>query len=72
MEAHRVESVVESKGRVLLENLPFEEGKTVEIIILEANEKGVVIKPNPIKGSLLKYDNPFEPACPPEDWEALR
>jgi len=55
-----------------LENLPFEEGKTVEIIILEANEKGVVIKPNPIKGSLLKYDNPFEPACPPEDWEALR
>lgn len=72
MEAHRVESVVEPNGRVLLENLPFEEGKTVEIIVLETNEKETVFQKNPIKGALLKYDNPFEPACPPEDWEALQ
>ncbi len=26
--------------------------------------------PNLLKGSVLRYDDPFGPACPPEDWEA--
>lgn len=25
--------------------------------------------PDLLKGSVLRYDDPFEPACPPEDWE---
>ena len=27
--------------------------------------------PDLLKGSVLRYDDPFGPACPPEDWEAL-
>ena len=28
--------------------------------------------PNPLRGSVLRYDDPFEPAVPLEDWNALR
>ena len=27
--------------------------------------------PDLLKGSVLYYKDPFGPACPPEDWEAL-
>ncbi|MBV9868338.1 MAG: hypothetical protein JO316_23535 [Abitibacteriaceae bacterium] len=27
---------------------------------------------NPLKGSVLHYDDPFEPAVPIEDWEVLQ
>ena len=26
--------------------------------------------PNLLENSVLQYDDPFGPACPPEDWEA--
>ena len=72
MEAVRIEAKVQSNGRVILNDLPFEEGKDVEIIVFETNGKQTEPKSNPLKGSVLKYDDPFEPAVPIEDWEALR
>lgn len=70
MEAVRVKATIQPNGRIVLENLPFVAGDKVEIIILEAN--GDIPHPtaNPLKGTLLKYDDPFEPAVPIEDWEA--
>jgi hypothetical protein len=70
METLRVEKVIQQNGTVVLENLPFDEGETVEIIILKPNaenEKGRY----PLRGTNYKYENPFEPAVAPEDWEAL-
>ena len=29
-------------------------------------------KHNPLKGSVLRYDDPFEPAVDPDDWEVNR
>ena len=26
----------------------------------------------PLRGGVIKYEDPFEPACPPEDWEVLK
>jgi hypothetical protein len=26
----------------------------------------------PLKGTVIRYENPFEPAVPLEDWEALK
>lgn len=72
MEAVRIEAKVQPNGRVILNDLPFEEGKDVEIIVLETNGKQAEPKSNPLKGSVLRYDDPFEPAAPIEDWEALR
>lgn len=27
---------------------------------------------NPLRGTVRKYTDPYEPACPPEDWEAMQ
>lgn len=43
MEAVRVEATVQMNGRVVLEDLPFEEGEKVEIIVLEAENGANVV-----------------------------
>ncbi|GEM_PF-389889 len=35
MNAHRIETVVEANGTIVLKELPFQEGDAVEIIVLE-------------------------------------
>ncbi len=74
MEAVRVEATVQMNGRVVLEDLPFEEGEKVEIIVLEAENGANVARDNPypLRGTLYKYEDPFEPATPLEDWEVLK
>ncbi len=73
MEAHRVETIVQPRGRVVLENLPFEEGEKVEVIVLETREEAENTEDRyPLRGTLYKYEDPFEPAVPVEDWEALK
>ncbi len=70
METLRVEKVIQSNGTIVLENLPFNEGEKVEIIILKSdrqNENGRY----PLRGTDYKYEDPFEPVVSPEDWEAL-
>lgn len=71
METLRVEKVIQSNGTIVLENLPFDEGEKVEIIISKSGAESEK-DPYPLRGTLYKYENPFEPAVPPEDWEALK
>ena len=71
METLRVEKIIQSNGTVVLENLPFDEGEKVEIIISKSgaeSEKGRY----PLRGTVYKYENPFESVVPTEDWEALK
>jgi hypothetical protein len=53
-------------GTVLLKELPFQAGDAVEIIILEQSKtSSSSSREQPIhslKGSVLRYDEPFEPA----------
>jgi hypothetical protein len=71
METLRVEKIIQSNGTIVLENLPFDEGEKVEIII---SKSGAESEKNcyPLRGTVYKYENPFESAVPPEDWEALK
>lgn len=72
MEAHRIETVVQSNSRVVLENLPFDEGDKVEVIILEAGgpqEKADLENPYPLRGTPYRYDDPFSPLFSLEDWK---
>ena len=69
METLRVEKVIQSNGTIVLENLPFDEGEKVEIIILKSNAEN---DRYPLHGTVYKYENPFEPTVPAEDWEALK
>lgn len=72
MEIFNVNMVVQAGGRILLENLPFPEGTKVTITIRRINKTAKSTNTNPIRGTLIRYDNPFEPAVAPEDWEANR
>lgn len=57
-------------------------GKEVEIVVTEvADSQALPEDPwpdndpterYPLRGSVLRYDDPFGPAVPEEDWEALQ
>ena len=68
MNAHKLAATVKQDGTILLEGLPFHAGDRVEIIILEQAK----VSHRPLAGSVLRYDDPFDPAVPAEDWEALK
>ncbi len=72
MQAHKTEAVIQPDGKLLLEKLPFKEGDLVEVIVLERQVKQEAENSYPLRGKLLKYDDPFGPATPLEDWEALK
>ena len=72
MNTHYIETTIAENGKLSLQNLPFKEGDEVKIVILKCN----VLKTNPnsfpLKGTVISYDTPFEPATSSEDWEALK
>jgi hypothetical protein len=74
MNAHKLAATLKQDGTILLEGLPFHAGETVEIIILEQSkvEETVLSSNRPLTGSVLRYDDPFEPAVPAEEWEVLK
>ncbi len=75
MQAHKIETVVQTDGTLTLDKLPFKKGDAVEVIILERQAKPETDEPRnpyPLRGTLYRYDEPFEPAVPIEDWEAMK
>jgi hypothetical protein len=73
-----VQSVINNHGQLVLEDLPFAPGDTVEIIVrgrvIEAplNESSASER-YPLQGSQpYSYPDPFEPAVPAEDWEVMQ
>lgn len=60
-------------GKLTLENLPFQAGDNVKIIVEENYQSKMFIDhEKPLRGSILHYEDPFEPAVPEEEWEALK
>jgi hypothetical protein len=87
MNAYKVEMILSEDGALMLKDLPFHVGDAVEVIILERSPSVSTEKspsqvekaedqaePNlyPLRGTVLFYEDPFEPAIPVEDWEVLR
>ncbi|MGH9947999.1 MAG: hypothetical protein ACRD6X_12475 [Pyrinomonadaceae bacterium] len=74
MEAVRIETTVQSNGRVVIENLPFEEGKNVEVIVLEKNGAKNIDPDNqyPLHGTPYSYEDPFSPLISLEEWEPFK
>ena len=69
MEVH-IEAKVQQNGCIIVENLPFDEGVTVEITIESKTVDQV--NPYPLRGTLYTYKDPFEPVVSPNDWEVMR
>jgi hypothetical protein len=71
MNVHRMEAVVGNGGSLLLEDLPFQAGDAVEIIILERPRKSETSNRYPLRGTPIEYVEPTEPVAE-EDWDVLR
>jgi hypothetical protein len=71
MNAHRIETALTENGKLSLQNLPFRKGDEVEIIILERNSSKTDLNSASLRGTVISYEDPFEPATSPEDWEVL-
>jgi hypothetical protein len=81
MNAYKVRSIVMADGTIVLKGLPFNAGKSVEVIVLEDSSSQELdpdsIEPTlndewqSLKGSVTRYDNPFETAIPSEDWDVI-
>ena len=72
MNVHRIETALTENGKLSLQNLPFKQGDQVEIIILERNPSPTNSSSQPLKGTVIHYDDPLEPATSSEDWEVLQ
>ncbi len=75
MQAHKIEAVLSEDGTLVLQGLPFRAGEAVEVIILESRTPPSVPGHSPefpLQGTVLYYDEPFEPAVSPEDWDVLK
>lgn len=71
MEAYKTDAVIEPGGKIKLEALPFQEGKQVEVIILEKATPSDNRRFKALKGSVKRYDRPFDPVAE-EDWETIK
>ena len=83
MNAYKVEVQLNEDGQLALSGLPFSAGAIVEVIVLEQSRVGgfpnlipTVAKSQISRETLesatpYRYDDPFEPAVPIEDWDAL-
>ena len=75
MQAHRSEATVSGDGSVVVHGVPFPEGEAVEVIVLlrasgSAGGHGDSSQdPFPLRGTVRRYDLPFDPAAPADDWE---
>jgi len=73
MKAHRVETKLTQDGTLNLDNLPFHAGESVEVIVLETSPKTENPNLYPLRGKQpYRYDDPFDPPVPIEDWEVLK
>jgi hypothetical protein len=72
MNAHRIETAFTENGKLSLQNLPFKQGDEVEIIILKCSSPQTISDFHPLRGTVIRYDDPFEPATSAEDWEVLQ
>ncbi|MEQ8462463.1 hypothetical protein [Coleofasciculus sp. E2-BRE-01] len=72
MKAHRIEAKLTKTGTLTLNNLPFQAGDAVEIIILERHLTSLNSNPASLRGKVIRYDDPFDSAISVEDWEVLQ
>lgn len=68
MEAYRTNAVVHDDGTVLIENLPFEKGQRLEVILLEQPRASDDASKRTLHGEPVKYANPFDSVAE-DDWE---
>jgi hypothetical protein len=67
MQTFHAEMVVEKDGRLYLEHVPFSEGESVHVFLSSATP----LTEQPLKGSVLKYEQALAPVAG-GDWDAAK
>jgi hypothetical protein len=71
MNAHRIETTINQDGTLTLDELPFQAGDEVEVIIIERPAKTSGNNPYPLRGQPVQYDAPTEPVAE-DEWGVLQ
>ena len=71
MEAHRIETTLMQDGTLVLDNLPFQAGEVVEVIILAQPARAIGHTPYGLRGTPVRYEQPTDPVAS-GDWEAAQ
>ena len=71
METFRLDTRLTQDGTLILSDLPFQAGDSVEVIIVPRTSAPAEQNAYPLRGKVLHYANPTAPVAQ-EDWEALR
>ena len=70
MQAYRIETTLNQEKTLILEDLPFQPGELVEVIVLPYRAASTHQNGYPLRGTFLSYINPTEPVAS-EEWEAV-
>ncbi|MEM8830171.1 MAG: hypothetical protein AAGE96_12555 [Cyanobacteria bacterium P01_G01_bin.19] len=70
MNSHRIKTAITENGKLSLQNLPFKKGDEVEIIIRQQNTEEINFEDSSLQGTVLRYEDPFDPVTSPEEWNA--
>jgi hypothetical protein len=70
-QAYRVQSRISPDGTLKLENVPFQPGETVEVIVLAEERLVREQRRYPLRGKPLSYQDPME-GIGTSEWDALR
>ena len=70
MLAHRIETTILPGGTIAVHGLPLADGAEVEVIVLVKDPPRA--RSYPLRGTPYRFDDPTEPAVPPDQWAALR
>lgn len=75
---HRIDDAIVKGGKIVLSNLPFADGQHVRVIVAEHDAAPPVVRVpieevrRQLKGGVERFDDPFGPMIPAEDWEMLK
>ena len=71
MDAFRLDTNLTHDGTLTLNDLPFQAGDAVEVIIVPRVATTPTQHASPLRGKVLQYDDPTAPVAQ-EDWGALQ
>ena len=76
MVAFTTRAEVTDGGIIRIDGLPFAAGEQVEVVVKPLPSPPLAeqsaTERYPLRGLPYKYERPFDPAVPLEDWEALK
>jgi len=69
---HRIKATLTEAGKLILQDLPYNAGDTVEVIVVKKTDNTSQSITNSLKGTVIEYSDPFESALDANDWEVLK